>query len=397
MKNVTLHKFSSGLICALALAGCDDGTNTGSNPMPDMAMQPVGSFTIGGNVSGLMGSGLVLQLNGAADLSVSASGAFTFPGKISTGSSYAVTVKTQPSNPTQMCTVMSGSGAVGTANVSNVSVVCSTTAFKVGGSVTGLSGTVVLQNNAGDDLSIGQSGTFNFNTLVAVGASYAVTVKNHPADQICSVAMGTGMVSNAEITNIAVTCGLPQTCKEIKTAIPASVDGDFTVDPDGAGALPSIKVFCDMTTDGGGYTMYSVTGGIATINKDQANSCTAVGLKMIIPRTKAHWTSMWKKYGAGFFATIPGIYGKVSSKSYTGCAMNSGDAGACGMDWTALDGGAWYIRDTAYTEPNGDYTAGVWLGAVGGLDGQGLGTLTFNDITGGYSTGTSYVCSDNAK
>jgi hypothetical protein len=396
MKNVTLHKFSSGLIWALALAGCDSGSNTGSDPMnPDMAMQPVGSFTIGGNVSGLMGTGLVLQLNGAGDLPVSASGAFSFPGKISTGSSYAVTVKTQPSNPTQMCTVMSGSGAVGNANVSNVSVVCSTTAFKVGGTVTGLSGTVVLQNNAGDDLSVSQSGAFNFNTLVAVGASYAVTVKDHPAGQICSVAMGTGMVSNAEITDVAVTCGIPQTCKEIKTAIPAATDGDYTVDPDGAGALPSIKVFCDMTTDGGGYTMYGVTGGISTINKDQANSCTAIGLKMIIPRTKAHLSAMWKKYGASYFQTVPGIYGKAAG-NYTGCAMNSGDA-VCSANWVALDGGAWYVRDTAYSEPNGDYTAGVWLGVTGPLDAQGNGTLTFNDLTGGYPTGGSYVCSDNAK
>lgn len=395
MKNVTLHKFSSGLICALALAGCGDGTNTGSNPMnPDMAM-PVGSFTIGGNVSGLMGSGLVLQLNGASDLPVAASGAFTFPGKISTGSSYAVTVKTQPSSPTQMCTVMSGSGAVGTANVSNVSVVCSTTAFKVGGTVTGLSGTVVLQNNAGDDLSVTQSGAFSFSTLVAVGAGYAVTVKTHPAGQLCSVAMGTGMVSNAEITNVAVNCAVPQTCKEIKTAIPDSTDGDYTVDPDGAGALPSIKVFCDMTTDGGGYTMYGVTGGISTTNKDQANSCTAIGLKMIIPRTKAHLSAMWKKYGASYFQTVPGIYGKAAG-NYTGCAMNSGDA-VCAANWVALDGGAWYVRDTAYTEPNGDYTAGVWLGVTGPLDAQGNGTLTFNDLTGGYPTGGSYVCSDNAK
>jgi hypothetical protein len=52
-------------------------------------------------------------------------GSFTFATGVASGSPYAVTIKTQPRNPAQTCTVASGSGTIGTANVTNVAVNCS--------------------------------------------------------------------------------------------------------------------------------------------------------------------------------------------------------------------------------------------------------------------------------
>ena len=85
------------------------------------------ALTIGGSVSGLSGTGLVLSLNaGAQTLNVAANGSFTFPTGLSSGSPYAVTVQTQPSAPAQVCTVANGAGSVSNANVTNVSVTCAT-------------------------------------------------------------------------------------------------------------------------------------------------------------------------------------------------------------------------------------------------------------------------------
>jgi cysteine-rich repeat protein len=48
-------------------------------------------------------------------------------------------------------------------------------------------------------------------------------------------------------------CTIPQTCKDLKADVPAATDGVYTIDLDGAGGKPSFKVFCDMTTMGGGW------------------------------------------------------------------------------------------------------------------------------------------------
>ena len=78
--------------------------------------------TISGTLTGLAnGQNVVLQNNGANDLTVSSDGSFTFTTPINRNTNYAVTILAQPSG--QTCTVQNGSGtAMG--NVTNVIVNC---------------------------------------------------------------------------------------------------------------------------------------------------------------------------------------------------------------------------------------------------------------------------------
>jgi len=82
-----------------------------------------GGYTVGGAVTGLSGTGLVLQLNGGNNLGFSSGGTFSFSAGIDQGGSYSVTVLTQPSG--QTCSVHNGSGTIGTADIANVIVSCS--------------------------------------------------------------------------------------------------------------------------------------------------------------------------------------------------------------------------------------------------------------------------------
>src|ERR1035441_484444 len=166
-------------------------------------------YTIGGSASGLVGSGLVLQDNGVDSLTVSASGSFAFATPLTNGSSYAVTVATQPKNPAQTCVVTSGSGTVNGANVQSIAVACSTNGYTVGGAVSGLiGGGLVLQDNGGDDLPISAAGTFTFSQTVGSGVPYAVTVKTQPTNpnQTCTVVAGSGTMGSANVTDVAVNC-----------------------------------------------------------------------------------------------------------------------------------------------------------------------------------------------
>jgi hypothetical protein len=82
------------------------------------------AYTIGGHVSGLAGSGLVLQQNGGDDLAIDADGEFTFATPLEDGASYAVTVFAQPGDPAQTCTIENGNGTVDGANVDDIAVTC---------------------------------------------------------------------------------------------------------------------------------------------------------------------------------------------------------------------------------------------------------------------------------
>ena len=80
------------------------------------------TYSVGGIVSGLINTGLVLQNNSGDDLSVSADGSFSFTTKLTTNSDYAVTVLTQPVD--QTCSVTTGSAKVASSNITSVTVTC---------------------------------------------------------------------------------------------------------------------------------------------------------------------------------------------------------------------------------------------------------------------------------
>jgi hypothetical protein len=187
-----------------------EGALQGSAYFFEFGSTPPPTYTIGGTVSGVAGAGLVLQQNGGDNLAIAADGTFTFATPLGNGVPYAVTVLTQPNNPPQTCIVTNGSGTVAAANVTDVEVTCTTTpTFTIGGTVSGLAGSsLVLQNDGGDDLTIGANGNFTFATPLIDGARYAVTVRTQPSNpaQTCIVANAAGNVAGANVDDIAVTC-----------------------------------------------------------------------------------------------------------------------------------------------------------------------------------------------
>ena len=196
------------LLVLPVVVACSNGTGSvEERPAQPPAQGAQDGFTIGGNVSGLVGSGLVLQNNGAGDLPVAADGGFTFASRFPTGAAYSVAVITQPTAPSQTCNVTKGSGSIANANVADVSVTCTTGQFAIRVTVTGLTGTgLVLQNNGGNDLQIPADGAFTFENKLIDGATYSVVVRTPPSGQNCIVRNSTGTIRSADATDVQVAC-----------------------------------------------------------------------------------------------------------------------------------------------------------------------------------------------
>jgi hypothetical protein len=182
----------------------------------------VPSHTLGGTTSGLTSDGLVLlnSVNGE-ELPVlgAASGVvdFTFVNSVNEGASYTVAVKNNPTAPApQVCSVANGSGAMQGTDVVNVQVACAdVTAGSVSISVTiiGLAGSgLVLQNNGGDNLAISANGgsvvSTVFQTLLAPGDLYDLSILSQPPGQTCHYLTATSGTASADFL-VTVQCLSP--------------------------------------------------------------------------------------------------------------------------------------------------------------------------------------------
>jgi len=175
-------------------------------------------------------------------------------------------------------------------------------------------------------------------------------------------------------------------------------------------------MYVDMVQDGGGYDFYFITTGPSVSTVTATNGGTALGLDLVMPRSKNHWKAMSntvlqaisenKAGGASYvsyFQTAYGVYRTTDAGNgggnYTSKVMRHDSYGGSinALDWRVKDGGKWWLRDNAYGEPNGDYGLNGLLGGGGLPNPYSLTDIDFNDLTNNYLTGNYYLVSTNTK
>ena len=188
----------------------------------DSVSVPPPGYTVGGTVTGLSGSGLVLQDTYGADLAITASGAFTFPTPLVSGASYSITVKSWPASPPQACQVTNGAGTINAANVTNVSVTCQS-GFTVSGTVSGLVGSGLTlatcmygRHGPGgggpaiciNQRRVGANGTFTFNVVLPSSYSGFVSITQQPSSptQRCAISNAGISIQTVSGAGFTVAC-----------------------------------------------------------------------------------------------------------------------------------------------------------------------------------------------
>ena len=78
--------------------------------------------------------------------------------------------------------------------------------FIIGGTLAGLNGTLILQNNGGDDLTLSENGSFSFSNGLLSGADYSVIAVSYPSNQGCTVHFESGKVVSEKVDNIEIVC-----------------------------------------------------------------------------------------------------------------------------------------------------------------------------------------------
>ena len=240
-----------------------------NNPPP-----PV-TYTIGGNVTGLTGGTMQLDLQYPGGMGttipVTANGPFNFdPDKVAAGNTYSVTVSTQPAG--QNCSVTNGAGTAN-ANVTNVAVNCvaATTTYTIGGTITGLTGAgLKIENGAANSVTpVASATTFTLPNPVGNNFEYEVGISTQPAGQTCVLLKSHGIINAANVTNVDVRCIDNVTDPLVGTyTVPALVPGSYvyiTLFADGVYIYGSIEddLPCDAINSGNGveYGVYNYNAG----------------------------------------------------------------------------------------------------------------------------------------
>jgi len=100
--------------------------------------------------------------------------------------------------------------------------------FSIGGSVSGLAGSLSIQNNNTHTLTISNNGIYTFNGKFSAGSNYKITVSRQPAGQHCAISNANGQISRANIANINIHCRIAFTVSgSYSTAPLIQVDSDI--------------------------------------------------------------------------------------------------------------------------------------------------------------------------
>jgi hypothetical protein len=248
----------------------------------------------------------VVQDNASANLTFTSNTTQTFSNTYTSGSTYSVTVTTQPAG--QTCTLSSNASGTITSNVT-VTATCVTNAtYSISVAVTGLTGTLVVTDGIGTPLTFTTNNTQTFSNTYASGASYSVSVQTQPAGQTCTL----GSNASGTITsNITVTATCTAATYSLSVAV-TGLTGTVVMQDDQGQTLTftsnNTQTFSNTYASGATYTV-SVTAQPETMSCIPTYSTATINSNTTIEATCA--TGATRQLGTVSDATTIACQGSV--------------------------------------------------------------------------------------
>ncbi|MDC0716288.1 DUF4215 domain-containing protein [Nannocystis bainbridge] len=196
-------------------------------------------------------------------------------------------------------------------------------------------------------------------------------------------------------------CVEARSCLQVKTLVPRASTGKYRLWPEALGGETSVEAWCDMDSDGGGYTFLKVDSEFGLESDKGAKKaeevCKKYGMHLLVTRTPAHVKSSYEVATTSNIAPVGGgsvaanvdylailaIYPTAVGATCEMKALNSNDC----PGWRAGDDQPYWVRDTPYADqPDEDHCAGCSMIYKWNPDGtaKSYATVSFGEGASSY-------------
>lgn len=232
---------------------------------------------------------------------------------------------------------------------------CLNDGYQLGGSVDGLTGTVVLRVTDGDaqteDLTLVADGNFYFNGEFNYGDDYSVEVLTQPTGQTCTLEGEVGTIDEDSYQDLTVTCEDDEVAENTISYLFPS-DGVHTGD---IGGRTEADTICS-TTKSNSFGDLTCNGGVrAFITVDSSDSIANMPTNYSVNEDNPiHYTTdgtTTTKIADDWTDLLDGtIDASIDVDWWSGADTDGGDSGFNCSSWTVADGSSASIGDSGETD-----------------------------------------------